>query len=80
MPEFPLFTAMFRGVVQLLRYPMVLLGLLIAVELLPLIFVPFLLYLLSVNLWQERFIYWLHPWAYSQIVILAFACIALPGR
>lgn len=80
MREFPLFTAIYRGTVQLLRYPMVLLGLLIAVELLPLMMGPFLLYLRTVNLWQETFTYWLHPWACSQTVILAFACVALPGR
>ena len=80
MREFPLFTAIYHGTVQLLRYRMVLLALLIVVELLPLLTGPYLLYLFSFNSAQETFTYWLHPWAYSQIVSLAFACTALSGR
>lgn len=80
MRNFPWLTAIYHGTVQLLRYPMVLLGLLTAVELLPLLVGPYLLNVRSVNSWQDGFTFWFHPWAYSQIVILAFACIALPGR
>ena len=80
MNQFPLLTALYGAIVQLLRYRMALLATLIGMELLPLLVGPYFLYLFNANASQETFAYWLHPWAYSQVVILAFACVAMPGR
>jgi hypothetical protein len=80
MQEFPLFTAITRGVCQVGRHPPMLLGVLIVAEVLPLLFGPPALDLFRVNNRQEVFTQWLHPWACSQAAILGFACVALPGR
>ncbi|HZL91004.1 MAG TPA: hypothetical protein VFB96_21745 [Pirellulaceae bacterium] len=54
--------------------------LLAAIEMLPLLFGPYLMYLFSHRPEEKVFSTWLNPWAYGQTAAIGFACIALPGR
>lgn len=81
MNQFPLLSAIGRGMLQLTAFPNVLLAILIVIELLPLLIGhPYLIFFLGLDSRQETFTDWLHPWSYSQVVILGFACVAMPGR
>ena len=81
MNRFPTLLAMGRAIRQVTSYPNVLLAILIVFELLPLLIGhPYLIFFFGLDARRETFTDWLHPWSYSQIVILGFACAAMPGR